>query len=207
MKEHPSKFKGMESPLESLVMVPFRILRQQLFSPFTALLARIGVTADMISFAALVPALGFCVMAPLNFSIALWLMVAALMCDGLDGVLARQTGASNLGGAFTDTCCDLAVLTCFLAGLVWYGTVNPVLALFFLFMYTFFGIFFVLHHLVHASTRWLMRPGKSLFCLVLFIDFMFHVRLVDALLFIYLLAFPLLGVSFWRLKKALASHS
>jgi len=206
LEKHSSDFKGMESPVEAFVMAPLRELRQKLLGPFAAFLARCGVTADMLSFAALIPALGFCLLVSFNIALAFWLMAIALVCDGLDGVLARQAGTSSLGGAFTDTCCDLCVLTLLLAGLVWRGTINPVLALFFLFMYTFFGIFFILHYLLHVSTRWLLRPGKSLFCIVVIVDAVFHVHLLNALLAMYICTLPLLGISFWRLKKSLSSE-
>jgi len=203
MENHSSNFNSLESSLEALMMVPMRALRQRLLGPFTAWLACYGVSADMLSFAALIPALGFCVLAPLNFALALWLMVLALVLDGLDGVLARQTDSNSLSGAFTDTCCDLIVLTLLLAGLVWKETINPLLALVFLFMYTFFGLFFVLHHLLHVSTRWLIRPGKSLFCMVVIVDTVFHTHLLNTLLVLYFSTLPLLAISFWRIKKAL----
>jgi phosphatidylglycerophosphate synthase len=203
MENRSSNFKSLESPLEALMMEPLRALRQRLLGPFAAWLARYGVSADMLSFAALIPALGFCVLAPLNFVLACWLMAIALAFDGLDGVLARQTQTSSLGGAFTDMCCDLLVLTLLLGGLVWRGTINPLLALFFLFMYIFFGMFFVLYHLLHISTPWLLRPGKSLFCLVVIVDTVFHIHLLNTLLVLYFSTLPLLGISFWRIKKSL----
>jgi phosphatidylglycerophosphate synthase len=204
MENHSSNFNSLESSLESLIMAPLRALRQRLLGPFAARLARCGVSADMLSFAALIPASGFCVFAPLNFALAFWLMVLALALDGLDGVLARQTHTSSLGGAFTDMCCDLSVLTLLLAGLVWRGTLNALLALFFLFIYTFFSMFFVLHHLLHVSTRWLIRPGKSLLCIVVTVDIAFHTHLLNTLLVLYFSTLPLLGISFWRIKKSLA---
>jgi phosphatidylglycerophosphate synthase len=202
MENRQSEFKGLESQTEAIFSEPLRRLRQNLFGTFTAILARLGISADMLSIASIIPAIGFCLLARFQFSLALWLLLASLVCDGLDGVLARQTKTNSMEGAFTDTCCDLCVLALWVAGLVWRGTLNPVLAIFFVYTSTTIGIFFLLHHLFKVSTRWLLRPGKSFFCLALGLDFFFHTNLLNYLLAIYLLTLPFLGISFWRLKHA-----
>src|SRR5689334_11100894 len=78
LEHHPSDFRSIESSLESSFMAPLRALRQKLLGPFALLLAQLGVTADMISFAALIPALGFCLLAPSHFTLALCLMAISL---------------------------------------------------------------------------------------------------------------------------------
>ena len=203
MENHPSNFKGMESQIEAFFFAPLRLWRQRLFGRFTTSLAQLGISADMLSLSSILPAIGFCFLAPRDFSLAFWLLWISLICDGLDGVLARQTKTNGMGGAFTDTFCDLSVLALWIAGLVWQGMLNPVLAIFFLFISTCIGLFFILHHLLNVSTRWLLRPGKSFFCIAIGLDFFFHINLLNALLVVYLLTIPCLGLSFWRLKKAL----
>lgn len=196
-------FRGMESQIESLFFAPLRLLRQKLFGSLADFLAHLGISANMISFASIIPSIGFCLLAPFRFSVAFWLLAVSLVCDGLDGVLARQTKTNSMEGAFTDTFCDLCVLMLWVAGLVWRGTINPTLAIFFLYTHTMMGVFFVLHHLFKVSTHWLIRPGKTFFCLALGLDFFFQVNLFNYLLAIYLFTLPFLGMSFWRLKKAL----
>lgn len=203
MKHHQSNFKGMESQIETLFFAPLRQLRQNLFGSFTAFLARLGINANMISILSILPAIGFCLLVPEYFSIAFWLFIASLVLDGLDGVLARQTKTNSTSGAFTDTFCDLCTLALWVAGLVWRGTLNPVLAISFVYISTSIGLFFVFHSLFNVSTSWLVRPGKSFFCLALGLDFFFQVNLLNYLLAFYLLAIPCLALSFWRLKKVL----
>lgn len=188
---------------EARVLGPLQRLRQWLLAPISAILARLGIRPDMLSYASVGLAAGFCLLSQIRFAVAFWLLVAAFLCDGLDGVLARLIEKDNARGSFTDMFCDQAVVALSVAGLAWRGTMHPALAVLFVFLYTAFGIFLALHFLLQVSTRGIVRPGKTLFGVAIGLDFFFHTALLNYLALAYLLTLPLLGLSFWRLRKAL----
>jgi phosphatidylglycerophosphate synthase len=203
MKQTTPDFEGLDSHLEAMFLVPLRRLRQKLFGSFTTLLACLGIRADMLSFASALPGIGFFLLARSHLTMAFCLLFVSFALDNLDGVLARQTQTCSIAGAFTDMFCDLIVLALLVAGVVWNNLVNPVLAISFIFMYTVFGMFYLLHRLLDVSTAWIIRPGKTFLLIALALYIIFHIDLLNYLLGIYLLTLPFLGISFWRLKKAL----
>ncbi len=187
---------------EVRVLGPWQRIRQLVFSPIAFGLARLGISPDALSFTSLALSIGFCLLAPINFTVAFWLLVASFIIDGLDGVEARLTKTNSAKGAFTDTCCDQAALAFSVAGMAWIGAIKPALAVLYVYAYTALVLFLVLHRFLRVSSRWIIRPGRSLFYILIALDFFFHINLLNYLLLIYLLALPLLAISFWRLRKA-----
>ncbi len=188
---------------EIRVLGPWQQIRQRLLSPIAFVLARLGLSADMLSYASVIFGLGFFLLAPFQFTVAFWLLVASIICDGLDGVEARLTKTNTARGAFTDMFCDQAVVAFSVAGLAWTGLIHPVLAILFVYVYTALVTFLVLHRMLHISSAGLVRPSRMLLYAAIALYFFFHIDLLNYLLILYVLAFPLLFLSFWRLRKAL----
>ncbi len=157
----------------------------------------------MLSFASVVLGIGFFLLAPFQFTVAFWLLVASVICDSLDGVEARLKRTNTPRGAFTDMFCDQVVVAFSVAGMVWRGSINPVLAILFVYVYTALVIFLLLHRMLQVSSHWIVRPRRMLLYAAIALDFFFGIDLLNFLLIFYLLAFPLLALSFWRLRKAL----
>ncbi len=187
---------------EVLVLGPWQKMRQRLLSPIAFVLSRLGISADMLSYISVLFGLGFCLLAPFQFEVAFWLLVACVVCDGLDGVEARLTHTNTACGSLTDVCCDAAVVGLSVAGLAWKGLIYPALAVLFVYSYTALAMFLVLHRLLRVSSVGIIRPSRMVFFAVLALYFFFHVNLLNGLLLLYLLALPLLFLSFWRLRKA-----
>lgn len=188
---------------EVIVLGPWQQLRQRFLSPIAFVLSRLGISANMLSFASVIFGLGFFLLAPFQFAIAFWLLVASILCDGLDGVEARLTKTNTAKGAFTDMFCDQVVVAFSVAGLAWKGLIHPVLAILFVYIYTALVTFLVLHRMQHVSSKGLIRPSRMLLYAAIALYYFFQVDLLNYLLLFYLLAFPLVFLSFWRLKKAL----
>jgi phosphatidylglycerophosphate synthase len=167
------------------------------------LLSRLDISADQFSYVSVILSLGFCLLAPIQFTIAFWLLVASVVCDGLDGVEARLTQTNTTGGAFTDLVCDVATVAFCTAGLAWKGLIHPALAVLFVSAYTMLALFLVLHRLLRVSSKGIVRPSRMVLFAALALGFFLQIDLLNVLLPLYLLAFPLLAVSFWRSKKAL----
>jgi phosphatidylglycerophosphate synthase len=188
---------------EALVLGPSQRIRQRLLSPVACVLALLGIHADVLSFVSVIFGLGFFLLAPFYFAVAFWLLIASIICDGLDGVEARFSGTNNARGSLTDMFCDQTVVAFSVAGLAWKGLLHPVLALLYIYIYTALAAFLVLHRLLRVSSWGIVRPSRMVFFAAIALYFFFHINLLNDLLIVYVLAFPLLLLSFWRVRKAL----
>jgi len=188
---------------EVLILGPWQKMRQRILSPVAFALSRLGISANMLSYASVFFGLGFCLLAPLQFEVAFWLLVSSVVCDGLDGVEARFTHTNTTRGSFTDIFCDVTVVALGVAGVAWKGLIYPVLAVLFIYSYTALAIFLVLHRMLRVSSVGILRPSRMVFFAVIALYLFFHIDLLNVLLLLYLLALPLLLLSFWRLRKAL----
>jgi phosphatidylglycerophosphate synthase len=197
------KFGSIYSEDEERVLRPWQQVRQFFLTPLAALLSRLGISPDMLSFTSVGLGIGFCLLAPFQFTLAFWLLVASVICDGLDGVEARLKRTNTTRGSFTDMFCDQLVVAFSTAGMAWKGSINPVLAILFVYVYTALVIFLALHRMLQVSSRWIVRPSRMLLYIAIGLDFFFNINLLNILLVIYLLAFPMLALSFWRLRRAL----
>ena len=188
---------------EVLVLGPWQKMRQRLLSPIAFVFSRLGISADMLSYISVLLGLGFCLLAPFQFAVAFWLLVASVVCDGLDGVEARLTHTNTARGSFTDVFCDVAVVALVVAGLAWAGLIHPALAVLFVYSYTALALFLVLHRMMAVSSVGILRPSRMVFFAAIALYFFFRIDLLDVLLLLYLPALSLLFLSFWRVRKAL----
>src|SRR5258706_816635 len=98
-------FGSIYSEVEERILGPWQRKRQRLLTPIAIVLSRLGESADMLSFASVFFGLGFFLLAPFQFAIAFWLLVASVICYGLDGVESRFRGTMTAPGSFTDMLC------------------------------------------------------------------------------------------------------
>jgi len=203
VKQLKKKSGSIYSDVEELVLEPWQRMRQRFLSPIAFVLARLGISADMLSFASVVLGIGFFLCVPFQFTVAFWLLIASLVCDSLDGVEARLTGTNTMRGSFTDVFCDQLVVAFTVAGMAWKGLIQPALAVIFVSVYTSLVMFLVLHRLLRVSSFGVVRPSRMLLYAAIALYFFFHIDLLNYLLLVYLLTLPLLFLSFWRLRKAL----
>lgn len=203
MKHIREKFGSIYSEDEERWLGPWQRIRQFVLAPIAALLSRLGISPDMLSYASVAFGVGFFLLAPFHFTIAFWLLVASVICDGLDGVEARLKGVSTASGSFTDVFCDVGVVAFSVAGMAWKGAIHPALAVLFVYVYTAMVIFLILHRLLAVSSHWIIRPSRMVLYIAIGLDFFFRIDLLNYLLLTYLLALPLLALSFWRLRRAL----
>jgi phosphatidylglycerophosphate synthase len=203
MKQLKNKFGSIYSEDEELVLGPWQRIRQGFLGPIAYVLSRLGISPDMLSFTSVVFGIGFCLFAPFQFTVAFWLLVASIICDGLDGVEARLTKTNTASGSFTDMFCDQLVVAFSVAGMAWKNLIDPILAVLFVYVYTALVIFLMLHRMLQVSSHWIIRPSRMLLYAAIALYFFFQINVLNYLLLTYLLALPLLALSFWRLKRAL----
>jgi phosphatidylglycerophosphate synthase len=202
MKQLKQRFGSIYSEDEERVLGPWQRIRQYFLTPIALILSRLGISPDMLSYTSVAFGIGFFLLAPFHFVVAFWLLVASIICDGLDGVEARLKRTNTARGSFTDMFCDQAVVAFSVAGMVWRGSINPILAILFVYVYTSLVIFLMLHRMFQVSSHWIVRPSRMLLYTAIGLDFFFSVNLLNILLATYLLAFPMLALSFWRLRRA-----
>src|SRR5260370_9743531 len=116
MNQLKQRFCRIYSEDDERVLRPWQRIRQFFLAPIAAVLSRLGISPDMLSFASVGLGIGFFLLAPFQFTIAFWLLVASVICDGLDGVEARLRRSSTPRGSFTDMFCDEAVVAFIVAG-------------------------------------------------------------------------------------------
>jgi phosphatidylglycerophosphate synthase len=203
MKQLKQRFGSIYSDDEERFLGPWQRIRQYFLAPIAAILSHLGISPDMLSYASVAFGIGFFLLASFNFTVAFGLLVVSIICDGLDGVEARLKKTNTPRGSFTDMFCDQAVVAFSVAGMVWIGRINPVLAILFVYVYTALVTFLLLHRMLLVSSHWIVRPSRMLLYAAIALDFFFGINLLNILLTIYLLAIPLLVLSYWRLRKAL----
>lgn len=157
-------------------------VRQRLLSPIALVLSHLGISADMLSYTCVFFCLGSCLLAPFHFEIAFWLLVASVICDGLDGAEARFTRTNTTRGSFTDVFCDLTVVAVSAAGVAWKGLLHPALVVLFVYSYTALAIFLVLHRMLQVSSAGILRPGRMVFFAAIALYSFFQVNLLNILL-------------------------
>jgi phosphatidylglycerophosphate synthase len=203
MRQLRQKFGSIYSEDEERLLGPWQRIRQFLLTPIAALLLRLGIGPDMLSYVSVALGIGFCLLAPFWFALAFWLLVASVICDGLDGVEARLKKTNTPRGSFTDMFCDVAVVAFTVAGMAWKGAIYPALAILFVYTYTMLVLFLMLHRMLQVSSRWIVRPSRMILYIAIGLDYVFKFDVLNELLMLYLLALPILVLSFWRLRKAM----
>lgn len=203
MRQLRQKFGSIYSDDEERFLGPWQRVRQFFLAPIAALLLRLRISPDMLSYVSVALGIGFCLLAPFWFALAFWLLVASVICDGLDGVEARLKQANTPRGSFTDMFCDVAVVAFTVAGMAWRGAIHPALAILFVYVYTALVLFLMLHRMLQVSSHWIVRPSRMVLYIAIGLDYFFKIDLLNFLLLTYLLALLMLWISFWRLRRAM----
>ena len=197
------RLRSIYSGSEGRFLYPWQRVRQTLLLPLAAALDKLRITPDMLSWASVTLGIGFFFVARLRFDIAFWLLVGSVFLDALDGVLARYRRASSSRGSFTDTFCDEAVVALTVGGLAWQGAINAILGIIFVYIYTSLVTFLLIHQLLDVSSQGIIRPSRMLLYAFVGIYYFFGRNWLDDLLWVYLLTLPMLGLSYWRIRRAL----
>ncbi len=116
------------SSLERKLLAPARGLLRAVYSPLVRVLAALRVSPNAVSFSQVILAAVVVALMPTHPRVAFVLFVAAIALDGVDGALARATNRVTQFGALFDQYCDHAREVIVVAGLAWYGALNPFLA-------------------------------------------------------------------------------
>ncbi len=124
MSQSPDSYSSLERKL----LAPARGLLRAVYSPLVRVLAALRVSPNAVSFSQVILAAVVVALMPTHPHVAFLLFVAAIALDGVDGALARATNRVTQFGALFDQYCDHIREVIVVAGLAWYGALNPFLA-------------------------------------------------------------------------------
>lgn len=114
-------------------------------------LARLGLTPDAVTLAGFALGLGAAAAIAGGYYLAgLGLLLLNRLCDGLDGALARQTGASDFGG-YLDIVCDFLIYNALVVGFALADPAALPAALFLLLSFVATGTTFLAHAILAAK--------------------------------------------------------
>ncbi len=101
-------------------------VRWFLFRPLVVVLARLGVTANFVSYASPLAMLPFVFVAREHPWVGVACIASSILLDMNDGLVARYRGTASDKGKFVDMVCDNLSFTIFMVGLVNLGLIVPV---------------------------------------------------------------------------------
>jgi phosphatidylglycerophosphate synthase len=139
-------------------MVWSQNLRAAALRPLLRLLARLGVTADVVTLVSLLLGLAFCPVYFFSKPLALILLALHVLADGLDGPVARFSGTASRKGSFTDTMADQIVITATTITLIVGGELGVLPGGLYIFTYTVVIAFAMIRNALSLPFSWLIRP-------------------------------------------------
>ncbi len=138
--------------------------RGELLRPLLARFVRAGVCANHITLISLIAGLGFVPALLLGQSaLALVLLLAHVILDGLDGPLARHREQASSRGSFTDTMADQVVVTSTALAMIHTGHLSAWAGGLYVFFYALVVGFALVRNAIQAPYSWLFRPRFAIF--------------------------------------------
>ena len=109
----------------------FASIRDKVFSPVIWVLLKIGVTPNQVSVIGVLFLVLTCFLSASHILFALAGMAFYVLCDGIDGPLARRRGVAHAGGALVDIVADhMGVVFVSAAAIYHVGAWGPVMVVF-----------------------------------------------------------------------------
>ncbi len=140
------------------LMVWSQKIRASMLGPLLRGLARLGVTADIVTLVSLILGLAFCPVYFYSKPLALVLLLLHVCADGLDGPLARLAGTASRKGSFTDTMADQIVVTATTVTLILGDDLWVLPGALYIFTYTVVIAFAMIRNALSIPYSWLVRP-------------------------------------------------
>jgi phosphatidylglycerophosphate synthase len=164
MSESPESFPGADNKADCYsvsdrkMMTWWAGLRNTTLKPLLILLTTLRISADGLTFIALIFGLGFAVFWMIYPVAALVMLFLHVLFDGLDGPLARHQGTASRAGSFTDTFCDQLIVTASTIILIVEGDLGIFPGVSYVFVYTVVVAFSMIRNAMKVPYSWLVRP-------------------------------------------------
>jgi len=146
------------SPSERKMKGFFETIKKYLFWPIVKACAKIGITANMISYTSAALGVAATVYLWYDIKVAAILLLVSLMLDGVDGSVARDQKPPKLAGSITDCFCDQIVISATTIGFIATGLLDPVIGGLYLIGYPLLITFSILKNIINKPNVYVFRP-------------------------------------------------
>jgi phosphatidylglycerophosphate synthase len=114
---------------------------------------RLGLVPDTVSYIGIALLVGVAIYFVRDPLIAAAFLGGHVICDGLDGAFARNSGKASQSGAFTDLVCDQTGMVLVSMMAIFHGFVSPVLGAVYITLYLIVVVFGVLINVLDVGAR------------------------------------------------------
>lgn len=181
-------FAEKRTKLASLLLPPF---------------VRIGLVPDTISYVGIAFLLGVILYFIRQPLVAVLFLLGHIICDGLDGAFARNTGKASQSGAFTDLVCDQLGMVVVAMMAILHHMVAPLLGAVYISLYLIVVVFGVLINVMGIGSR-ITITSKYFLYLVYLIWALTGKNYVPALMYFFSLVMAIeVVVGYLRLKRGI----
>ena len=144
-------------------MLLWQRVRAWTLAPLLRALTGLDIRAGHLTFVSLLAGLLAACLLPYRAEPALWLLLAHVMIDGIDGPLARHQQASSPQGSANDTFCDQLVVTAMTTALIAMGSLHSIGGILFIASYLLVVIFAMIRNAQNDPYDWVVRPRFALY--------------------------------------------
>ncbi len=137
--------------------------RSRFFRPAAAVLAALRITPDVISYAGVGAMAAFVLVINHSLTVAFWLMIAMLICDQLDGAVARLQKTTSDRGKFVDVLADSTSFSLFMVGLIHVGLVGAAAGAMLIYLVVLTRVLAAIRKNAGRSSDWLFYAGAGPF--------------------------------------------
>lgn len=114
----------MDKPWDERMYQTIAVRRSQFFKPIAVVLSKFGITPDFVTFVGVLLMVAFIFEVGHNLTAGFWLLVGTLLCDQVDGAIARYKKTDSDHGKFIDVMADTTSFSLFLIGLMRAGLIS-----------------------------------------------------------------------------------
>lgn len=135
-------------------------LTAAVFPPFD----RLGMVPDTLSYVGICLLVGVIIYYVRNPFSAACFLLGHILCDGLDGAFARNSGKASQSGAFTDLICDQLGMVVVAIMAVFHHFVTPLIGAVYVVLYLIVVVFGVLMNVIGPGSRITATSKYFLYC-------------------------------------------
>jgi len=143
----------------------FSQMRDKFFMPVISILAKLNISADLLSYASVFVLIGFVLFVKSLPLLAAFFVLLNVILDAMDGVLARHTKTASNAGAFTDILCDHVSMFIVIAALLYHKLITPINSLIYVFLYVVMIVFTVIRNKLGIGPKFVFRSKYYVFLL------------------------------------------
>lgn len=137
------------------------VRRSQFFKPVAIALSKLGISPNTVSYLGVLFMVGFVFELNRSLSSGAWLMVGMLLCDQIDGAIARYHHTDSDRGKFIDVLCDTTSFALFLVGLIRVGLIHATTGAVFMYVILLVRLLGVIRKNINRKSDWLFFAGAG----------------------------------------------